>query len=116
MKQDEEITEKQKAKAKWTKLEAIVGNKQRIKNLAKDIVTHFEKRQTVFEGKAMIVAMSRRIAADIYNEIIALRPEWHNDDLTKGEIKVVMTTNSSDGPEIANIIPPNSNEKIYLKE
>lgn len=101
LEQDEEITEKQKAKAKWTKLEAIVGNQDRIKNLAKDIVTHFEKRQTVFEGKAMIVAMSRRIAADIYREIIVLRPQWHDDDLTKGAIKVVMTTNSSDGPEIS---------------
>jgi len=98
---DEEITEKQKAKAKWSKLEAIVGNQNRIKNIAKDIVTHFEKRLTVFEGKAMIVAMSRRIAAEIYKEIIALRPEWHNDDLTMGEIKVVMTTNSADGPEIS---------------
>lgn len=101
LEQDEEVTEKQKAKAKWTKLEAIVGNQERVKNLAKDIVTHFEKRQTVFEGKAMIVAMSRRIAAALYKEIIALRPDWHNDDLTKGAIKVVMTTNSADGPEIS---------------
>lgn len=101
LEQDEEITEKQKAKAKWTKLEAIVGNQERIRNLAKDILTHFEKRQTAFEGKALIVAMSRRIAAEIYKEIIALRPQWHNDDLTRGVIKVVMTTSSSDGPEIA---------------
>jgi type I restriction enzyme R subunit len=101
LEQDEEVTEKQKAKAKWTKLEAIVGNQERVKNLAKDIVTHFEKRQTVFEGKAMIVAMSRRIAADLYKEIIAIRPEWHHDDMTKGVIKVVMTTNSADGPEIS---------------
>jgi type I restriction enzyme R subunit len=100
LEQDEEITEKQKAKAKWTKLEAIVGHQDRVKNLAKDIVSHFEKRQTVFEGKAMIVAMSRRIAADLYKEIIALKPEWHSDDLTKGAIKVVMTTNSADGAEI----------------
>jgi type I restriction enzyme R subunit len=101
LEQDEELTEKQKAKAKWTKLEAIVGHHDRVKNLAKDIVTHFDKRQTVFEGKAMIVAMSRRIAADLYAAIIALRPDWHNDDLTKGAIKVVMTTNSADGPEIS---------------
>jgi len=101
LEQDEELTEKQKAKAKWTKLEAIVGHHDRVKNLAKDIVLHFEKRQTVFEGKAMIVAMSRRIAADLYKEIIAIRPDWHNDDLTKGAIKVVMTTNSADGPEIS---------------
>ena len=69
--------------------------------MAKDIVTHFEKRQTVFEGKAMIVAMSRRIAADLYAAIIELRPDWHNNDMTKGFIKVVMTTNSADGPEIS---------------
>jgi type I restriction enzyme R subunit len=101
LEQDEELTEKQKAKAKWTKLEAIVGHHERLKNLAKDIVTHFESRQSVFEGKAMIVTMSRRIAAALYKEIIALRPSWHHEDLTKGTIKVVMTTNSADGPEIS---------------
>ena len=50
--------------------EAIVGSEERIKNLARDIVTHFEKRQTGFEGKAMIVAMSRRIAADITKRLL----------------------------------------------
>jgi type I restriction enzyme R subunit len=97
---DEAITEQQKAKARWTKLEAIIGNTKRIKNLAKDIVTHYEEREKVFEGKAMIVAMSRRIAVDLYNEIIALRPQWHDDDLAKGTIKVIMTAASSDGPEM----------------
>ena len=98
--ESEEITSKQKAKAKWTKLEAIIGHPQRIKNLAKDIITHFEERQKVFDGKAMIVSMSRRIAVDLYKEIISLRPEWHNDDVTKGTIKVVMTASSADGPEM----------------
>ncbi len=97
----DEIDNKQKAKAKWSKLEAIVGNKPRIKNLVKDIVDHFEKRQKAFEGKAMIIAMSRRIAVDLFNEIIALRPEWHDEDLTKGIIKVVMTASSADGPVMA---------------
>ena len=101
LEQDEEITPKQKAKAKWTKLEAIVGNQKRIKNLAKDIVSHFEKRQLAFDGKALIVAMSRRIAAELYNEIIAIRPEWHDDDLSKGVIKVVMTASSDEGPMLA---------------
>ncbi len=101
LEQDEEITEKQKAKAKWTKLEAIIGQSKRVKNLANDIVTHFEKRLTVFEGKGIIVAMSRRIAADLYNAIIELRPEWHSDDLSKGVIKVVMTSTSDEGPVLA---------------
>ena len=65
-----------------------------------DIVRHFEARQEVFEGKAIIVAMSRRIAVDLYDAIVSLRPEWHSDDLDKGCIKVVMTSSSSDGPAI----------------
>lgn len=96
-----EQSEAQKAKIKWAKLEAIVGNKERIKALAKDIVTHYEKRQEVFKGKAMIVCMSRRIAAQLYDEIVAIRPDWHSSELDKGAIKVVMTSTSADGPEIA---------------
>lgn len=97
----EELTDTQKAKAKWTKMEALIGSEQRIKNIAKDIVAHFEARQEVFAGKGMVVSMSRRIAAELYKEIIALKPEWHADDLNKGAIKVVMTAASSDGPLLA---------------
>ena len=97
----ETMDDVQKAKAKWTQLEALIGSPNRIKNIAADIVQHFEERQRVFEGKAMIVAMSRRIAAALYEEIVRLRPEWHSDDLSKGAIKVVMTSSASDGPEIA---------------
>ena len=97
----DELTETQKAKAKWTQLEALIGSKKRIRNIAQDIVSHFEQRQSVFEGKGMIVAMSRRIAAELYKAIIELKPKWHSDDLNKGVIKVVMTAASSDGPEMA---------------
>lgn len=96
-----ELDESQKAKAKWTRLEALIGSKNRIKEVAADIVTHFEARQEVFDGKGMIVSMSRRIAVELYNEIIALRPAWHSDDLDKGVIKVIMTASSSDGAEMA---------------
>jgi type I restriction enzyme R subunit len=95
-----EADEAKAAKLKWAKLEAIVGNHDRIRTLAQDIVAHFEERQQVFRGKAIIVAMSRRIAADLYDEIIKLRPEWQSDDLGKGVIKVVMTTSSSDGAKL----------------
>ncbi len=87
-----------KAKAKWTRMEALIGSEQRTRSIARDIISHFEARQEVFAGKGMIVSMSRRIAAELYKEITALRPEWHSDDLTKGVIKVVMTASSSDGP------------------
>lgn len=99
--EQEDLTNTQKAKAKWTQLEALVGSENRIKIIAKDIVSHFSQRQEVFEGKGMIVSMSRRIAADLYQAIIDLRPEWHSDDLNKGVIKVVMTSASSDGPKIS---------------
>jgi type I restriction enzyme R subunit len=92
----EESTAKEKAKAKWAQLEAIVGHKDRLRDVAKDILDHFDKRQEVFEGKGMIVCMSRRIAVELYDEIIKLRPEWHSTDRNKGAIKVVMTSASSD--------------------
>ena len=97
----DELSETQKAKAKWTQLEALIGSKRRIDNIAQDIVTHFETRQQVFDGKAMIVSMSRRIAAELYAAMVALRPDWHSDDPTKGAIKVVMTATSSDGPQMS---------------
>lgn len=97
----EDLTTTQKAKSKWTQLEALIGGKQRVQNIAADIVGHFTQRQEVFQGKGMIVSMSRRIAAELYNAIIAIKPEWHSDDLKKGKIKVIMTSASSDGPELA---------------
>ncbi|HBR33708.1 MAG TPA: hypothetical protein DD734_03675, partial [Firmicutes bacterium] len=73
----------------------------RIKLVAQDLVAHFEQRQEVMFGKGMIVAMSRRIATQLYDAVIELKPEWHNEDLKKGVIKVVMTSASADGPEMA---------------
>lgn len=97
----EDLTDSQKAKAKWTQLEGLIGSKKRLKRVAADLVAHFEQRQEVFEGKAIIVAMSRRIAVELYEEIIKIKPEWHADDLKEGAIKIVMTAASSDGPEIS---------------
>ncbi|MGB4078739.1 MAG: HsdR family type I site-specific deoxyribonuclease, partial [Prolixibacteraceae bacterium] len=98
---DNEADTNSRAYRRWTQLEALVGSENRIKQISKDIIEHFEQRQAVFEGKGMIVTMSRRIAADLYKAIIILKPEWHSDDLNKGVIKVVMTSASSDGPKIS---------------
>lgn len=92
----EDLSTTQKAKAKQTKLEAIVGSTKRIKQIAQDIVTHFEARQQVNKGKAMIVTMSRQIAVNLYDAIIQLRPDWHSEDLNLGKIKVVITTSAAD--------------------
>lgn len=104
----EEESVAQKVKSKWTQLEAIVGHPSRIEAVAEDFVNHFEARQEAFEGKAMFVAMSRRIAVEMYAAITKLRPEWHHDDLRKGKIKVVMTSASSDPEEW---IPHSTNKK-----
>lgn len=92
----EEVAKKEKLKSKWARLEAMVGSDKRIKLIAKDVVDHFEARRDAIEGKGMFVSMSRRIAVELYDEIIKLRPQWHNDDINKGFIKVVMTGSASD--------------------
>ena len=92
----EELSNRQQMRAKWTRLEAIVGNPNRIAKIAEDLVYHFEQRNAVLDGKAMIVCMSRRICVDLYDAIIKIRPLWHSDDDDKGAIKVIMTGSSSD--------------------
>ena len=92
----EELTNRQQLRAKWTRLEAIVGNPNRIKKIAEDLVYHFEQRNAVLDGKAMIVCMSRRICVELYEAIIKVRPLWHSDEDSEGTIKVVMTGSSSD--------------------
>jgi len=94
--EDEEVSDKQKFKSKWTRLEAIVGDEHRIAKIADDLVTHYETRSSVLEGKAMIVCMSRRICVELYDAIIKLRPQWHDEDDTRGVIKVIMTGSASD--------------------
>ncbi|CAJ0714953.1 hypothetical protein LMG7143_03227 [Ralstonia thomasii] len=81
---------------RWAALEKIVGAPPRIQKIAADIVSHLENRQSVMDGKAMVVAMSRDICVHLYNAITQLRPEWHSDDPTQGAIKIVMTGSASD--------------------
>ncbi len=92
----EELETKEQLKSKWSQLEAMVGTAERLEQVAQDIVTHFEQRLEVLDGKGMIVCMSRRIAVDLYNQIIQLRPDWHHDQDDQGVIKVVMTGSASD--------------------
>ncbi len=94
--EDDELTEKQIRFAKWASKEAVVGSEQRLKQVALDLVTHFENRTSAAEGKAMIVCMSRRICVALHNEIIKIRPHWHDTADDKGAIKVIMTGSASD--------------------
>ena len=99
--EEDEIEQRENTKSKWAQLVKLVGAKARLKELAADLVTHYEKRTETFIGKAMIVCMSRQICVDLYNEIIALCPAWHSDEPEKGAIKIIMTGSAADEPEIA---------------
>ena len=94
--EDEEESAQAKLKTRWAALEKIVGAAPRIAQVAADLIDHFEERNKAQQGKAMIVAMSREICVHLYNEIIKLRPDWHDEDPEKGLIKVVMTGSASD--------------------
>ena len=94
--EEDELTERQQRFAKWTQQEAIVGSDKRLKQVAADLVKHFDQRSEAFDGKGMIVCMSRRICVALHNEIIKIRPEWYSGDDDKGAIKVIMTGSSSD--------------------
>ncbi len=95
--EDRESYEAEKLKSRWSRLEAVVGSEDNLEKLAADIVFHFEKRlEDAMDGKGMIVCMSRRICADLYNEIITLRPDWHEGDDLKGTIKVIITGSAAD--------------------
>lgn len=97
---------KERLKSRWAQIEAIVGSEKRIKELAADIVDHWEKRREVLSGKAMIVTMSRRIAVALYDEIAKLRPDWATDDDATGFMKVVITGSAADEESMQRHIRP----------
>jgi type I restriction enzyme, R subunit len=96
--EDEAQSEQERLKRKWASVEALVGTEKRLALVAEDLVKHFEARNAALDGKGMIVCMSRRICVALYDAIIKLRPEWHNNDDENGAIKVVMTGAASDPP------------------
>lgn len=88
----------EKSKSDLSSIEAIIGSKERLSLLADDIIAHYEDRQYVLTGKAMIVCMTRRIAINLYKTILEKRPEWKN------KIKVVLTSSNKDEEEWHDII------------
>ena len=92
----EEEVHKEKLKTKWAALEAVVGSEKRVNLIARDIVSHFEARLEIMDGKAIIVCMSRRICVDLYNALVKLRPEWHEESDDKGFLKIVMSGSPTD--------------------
>ena len=94
--EDEEESTQSKLKSRWAALEKVVGAGPRVSSVAADLVAHFEERSKAQSGKAMVVAMSRDICVHLYDEIVKLRPEWHDKDPEKGAVKIVMTGSASD--------------------
>lgn len=92
--------EKERAKTQWSALEAIVGSDTRLREVAEDLINHYETRSKTQPGKSLVVTMSRDICVRLYDQIVALRPDWHSDDHMTGAIKVVMTASASDKAEL----------------
>ena len=95
---DASEAEIEKSKADLTSLEAVVGAKERLDMLADDLIAHYEDRQYVLTGKAMIVCMTRRIAINLYKKLLEKRPEWDK------KVKVVLTDSNKDPEEWHGII------------
>jgi hypothetical protein len=94
--EDEEESTQAKLKSRWAALEKVVGAEPRVASVAADLVAHFEERNKAQDGKAMVVTMSRDICVHLYDEIVKLRPDWHDADPEKGAIKIIMTGSASD--------------------
>jgi type I restriction enzyme R subunit len=104
---EEDFNVRENTKGKWAQLSKLVGAEDRVRELAQDLVDHYETRTSVLAGKAMFVAMSRDICVSIFDEIIKLRPDWAGTKLTKdgkeigwnhedGAVRIVMTGTASD--------------------
>ena len=87
-----------KSKEELAKLETVIGSQDRLNMLSKDIIEHYEQRADILNGKAMIVCMTRKIAINLYKEILNKRPDWNN------KIKVVLTDNNNDPTEWHEIV------------
>lgn len=110
---EEDSAVRESTKSKWAALEKLVGSKPRVQQIAEDLVVHFEKRQSTMDGKAMIVCMSREICVDMYDAIVALRPDWHDTDVNKGAIKIVMTGSASDKAKLQPHIYNKETKKLF---
>ena len=118
---EEDIAARESTKSKWAALEKLVGSEPRVEQVGKDLVNHFEDRIQTMAGKGMIVCMSREICVDMYNAIVAIKPEWHGAPLdevadpAKGSIKIVMTGSASDKEKLQPHIHNKETKKLFEK-
>jgi len=112
---EEDLASRESTKSQWAALEKLVGSAPRMKQVGKDLVDHFESRTAAMPGKGMIVCMSREICVDMYNAIVAIKPEWHDSNTDIGAIKIVMTGSASDKPKLQPHIHNKETKKLFEK-
>ncbi|NBW37955.1 MAG: type I restriction endonuclease subunit R [Cytophagia bacterium] len=70
----------EQSKKEMAQMYAIIGDPDRLKEVANDFVNHYENRISegaTVKGKAMFVCSTREIAYELYKNILELRPEWN---------------------------------------
>ncbi len=104
-------TERQRVEQAVATMNAMYGAPARIRDLVQDLVTHWEARRTAMQpfvgvsekggatGKAMVVCATREICVRVYDALRGLRPDWHSDEVDKGAMKIVFSSNSRKDPE-----------------
>lgn len=112
---EEDVASREQTKSHWAALEKLVGSQPRMQQVGTDLVEHFSSRIETMPGKGMIVCMSREICVDMYNAIVAIKPEWHDLDTAKGAIKIVMTGSASDKPKLQPHIHNKDTKKLFEK-
>ncbi len=124
---EHQIEESKKAVAN---MEVIIGDPDRLRAVAQDFIAHYEQRVAegaTVAGKAMFVCANRYIAYDLYKIIVELRPEWAEKkvcadgvELTEKDkkelkpiekIRMVMTRNKDDEPELFNMLGTKEDRK-----
>ena len=100
----------EQSQKQMSRMEQIITHPQRIHEVVSDLIEHYEQRQDLVAGKAMIVAYSRKAAWAMYQEIMAQRPEWKN------KVRMVMTSNNQDEEEMAKLIGNKNTQKQYEAE
>lgn len=86
------------SKSSMSRMEVLLGDESRLKLLANDIITHYESRKGILNDKAMIVCMSRKIAYNLYNLILGIRPNY------KDIMQLIVTESNKDDELMRNAL------------
>lgn len=124
-----------KSKQETTKLSIILGDPDRLREVANDFVNPYESRiaeGATVKGKALFVSSGREIAYELYKNIIALRPEWaeireaeEGAELSEKDrrelkpierIKLVMTRNQDDEESLWKLLGTKDDRKEFDRQ